>query len=109
MPSGGITRPRTVTGRRDSATRHARIAAAPSRAAAIEPKGTAASKFISMHLMGCASKQEAHLLGSGPTVDRSRRDEGVYYRRQDYAGLWRRLLASSVDAVVALVVFIGLM
>ena len=27
--------------------------------------------------------------------------EGVYYRRQDYASLWRRLLAAIVDAIVA--------
>ena len=33
------------------------------------------------------------------TVNPSRA-EGVYYRRQDYAGLWRRLLAASVDAFV---------
>jgi hypothetical protein len=31
------------------------------------------------------------------------RDEGVFYRRDDYAGLWRRILVSTVDAVVALV------
>jgi hypothetical protein len=34
-----------------------------------------------------------------PTVNPSRA-EGVYCRRQDYAGLWRRLLAASVDAFV---------
>ena len=28
------------------------------------------------------------------------RAEGLYYRRQDYAGLWRRLLAAIVDAIV---------
>ena len=39
---------------------------------------------------------------------RSSRDEGVYYRRQDYAGLWRRLLVSTVDAVVALAGLLGL-
>jgi uncharacterized RDD family membrane protein YckC len=33
-------------------------------------------------------------------VDLSRA-EGVYYQRQDYAGLWRRLLAAIVDAIVA--------
>ena len=33
----------------------------------------------------------------------SRRDEGVYYRRQDYAGLWRRPLAAILDAAVVLV------
>jgi uncharacterized RDD family membrane protein YckC len=37
-------------------------------------------------------------------VPRSR-DEGIYYRREDYAGLWRRILVSAVDAVV---VFAGL-
>src|SRR5690349_7319917 len=35
-----------------------------------------------------------------PTVDQSRA-EGVYYRHQDYAGLWRRLLAAIIDAIVA--------
>ncbi len=34
-------------------------------------------------------------------MDLSRAD-GVYYRRQDYAGLWRRLLAAIVDAIVVL-------
>lgn len=29
-------------------------------------------------------------------------DEGVYYWRHDYAGFWRRVLVSTVDAVVAL-------
>jgi uncharacterized RDD family membrane protein YckC len=36
-------------------------------------------------------------------------DEGVYYRRQDYAGFWRRLLVSTVDAVVALAGLLGLL
>jgi uncharacterized RDD family membrane protein YckC len=35
-------------------------------------------------------------------------DEGVYYRRQDYAGFWRRVLVSSVDAIVALAGLLGL-
>ena len=39
----------------------------------------------------------------------SSRDEGVYYRREDYAGLWRRVLVSSVDAVVAFFGLLGLM
>jgi hypothetical protein len=34
-------------------------------------------------------------------------DEGVYYRRQDYAGFWRRVLVSTVDAVVALAGLLG--
>jgi uncharacterized RDD family membrane protein YckC len=36
-------------------------------------------------------------------------DEGVYYRRQDYAGVWRRLLVSTVDTVVALAALLGLL
>lgn len=35
-------------------------------------------------------------------------DEGVYYRRQDYAGLWRRLIVSILDAGVALAGLLGL-
>lgn len=37
------------------------------------------------------------------------RAEGVYYRRQDYASLWRRLLAAMVDAVVVVVGLIALL
>ena len=37
------------------------------------------------------------------------RGEGVYYRRQDYAGLWRRLLAAIVDAIVVVVALIALL
>ena len=36
-------------------------------------------------------------------------DEGVYYRRQDYAGFWRRVLVSTVDALVALAGLLGLL
>jgi len=36
-------------------------------------------------------------------------DEGIYYRRRDYAGFWRRLFVSTVDAVVALAGLLGLM
>lgn len=39
----------------------------------------------------------------------SSRDEGVYYRGEDYAGLWRRVLVSTVDAVVGLAGLLGLM
>lgn len=37
------------------------------------------------------------------------RDEGVYYRRQDYAGFWRRLLVSTIDALVALAGLLALL
>jgi len=43
-----------------------------------------------------------------PTVNLSRA-EGVYYRRQDYAGLWRRLLAAIVDAFVAVAGLIAML
>jgi uncharacterized RDD family membrane protein YckC len=37
------------------------------------------------------------------------RDVAVYYRREDYAGFWRRVMVSTVDAVVALAGLLGLM
>jgi len=36
------------------------------------------------------------------------RAEGVYYRREDYAGLWRRLLAAIVDAIVVVAALFAL-
>jgi len=38
----------------------------------------------------------------------SNHDEGVYYRRQDYAGLWRRLAVSILDAGVGFAGLLGL-
>jgi len=35
-------------------------------------------------------------------------EEGVYYRREDYAGVWRRLLIEGIDFSVAFLVSFGL-
>jgi len=37
------------------------------------------------------------------------REEGIYYRREDYAGLWRRVLVSTVDALVAFAGLVALL
>jgi uncharacterized RDD family membrane protein YckC len=33
--------------------------------------------------------------------------EGVYYRRDDYAGVWRRLLIEVIDTIVAIAISVG--
>lgn len=36
-------------------------------------------------------------------ADRTQHNDGVFFRQEDYAGLWRRLIADAVDVTVALV------